>query len=34
MDETSLAPHGGFEALKADLHALVHALLTLDPRTL
>lgn len=34
MDETSLAPHAGFEALKADLHALVQALLTLDPRTL
>ena len=34
MDENSLAPHAGFDTLKANLRGLVERLLTTDPREL
>ena len=34
MDEATLAPHGGFDALRGHLRALVERLLTTDPRKL
>jgi N-formylglutamate deformylase len=34
MDEPTLAPHGGFETLRANLRQMVQRLLALDPRTL
>ncbi|WP_374668357.1 N-formylglutamate amidohydrolase [Ramlibacter sp.] len=34
MDEATLAPHEGFEPLKAHLHELVQRLLAIDPRSL
>jgi N-formylglutamate deformylase len=34
MDEDTLEPHAGLEALRANLRALVESLAATDPRTL